>query len=45
MIAEGDGHMAPIAIPVVMQTQPRERYLLKADIEKTGASPGCPGCI
>ncbi|CAK0857259.1 unnamed protein product [Prorocentrum cordatum] len=43
----GPGEVGPPPIVVVSpQPQaPRRMYVLKADIERLGATPGCPGCI
>ncbi|CAK0809617.1 unnamed protein product, partial [Prorocentrum cordatum] len=43
----GPGEVGPSPIVVVSpQPQaPRRMYVLKADIERLGATPGCPGCI
>ena len=44
-IAEGEERMVPIVAQVVVAPQQRDRYVLKADIEKYGATDGCPGCV
>ena len=42
---EGEEKLAPILVPQIVQPQARERYVLKADIQKHGETDGCPGCI
>jgi hypothetical protein len=37
--------MAAIVPQVIVQPQLRDRYVLKADIEKYGATDGCPVCV
>ncbi|CAK0821340.1 unnamed protein product, partial [Prorocentrum cordatum] len=43
----GPGEVGPSPIVVVSpQPQaPRRMYVLKADVERLGATPGCPGCV
>ncbi|CAK0811643.1 unnamed protein product [Prorocentrum cordatum] len=43
----GPGEVGPPPIVVVSpQPQaPRRMYVLKADVERLGATPGCPGCV
>jgi hypothetical protein len=47
--AIGPGEPVPLALPPItlptVRRETRSFYVLKADIEKFGQTPGCPGCI
>ena len=36
---------APQQPPTAAPARAKERYVLKADIDKFGPTPGCPGCV
>ncbi|CAK0865787.1 unnamed protein product [Prorocentrum cordatum] len=45
IVGPGEAGPPPIVVVPPQPQAPRRMYVLKADVERLGATPGCPGCV
>ncbi|CAK0888487.1 unnamed protein product [Prorocentrum cordatum] len=45
IVGPGEAGPPPIVVAPPQPQAPRRMYVLKADVERLGATPGCPGCV